>query len=138
MASQSETFFTEYADALNSNDPILITEFHVMPSVFVTDSAKIVCNDQAKVVEVYQRMLESLNNNGELTHMPQVNQAMRLSESVIFCNVRWQCMDKDDKLVFSSTCSYTLQNDSAGKLKIIVVVLDGEEKFLSKVANLDD
>lgn len=138
MASHSEVFFSEYALALNANDPKRVADFHLLPSVFVTDSTKIVCNDQQKVIEVYQRMLDSINHGGNLTHSPQVNQAMRLSDSVIFCNVKWKCLDHNDDLVFTSTCSYTLQSDGNNGLKIIVVVLDGEEEFLAKVASLDE
>ena len=127
MASQSETFFEEYAEALNSGDANTLSGFHLLPTIFMNDQKKKVCNGHDELMRYNTRLLENLEHAGVAKHVPLVNQAMRLSESVLFCNVRWRCFDRDDNVMFSSTCSYTLQQESEDVFKIIVVVLDGEE-----------
>lgn len=127
MASQSETFFEDYAMALNSDNANILSEFHLLPTIFMTDQKKKVCNDHDELMKYNTRLIENLEQAGVAKHIPLVNQAMRLSESVLFCNVRWRCFDRDDNVMFSSNCSYTLQQASEDVFKIIVVVLDGEE-----------
>lgn len=137
MASDSERFFERYAQALNSGDAGELSDFHLLPTIFMTDDSKKVCSLRPELVAYNQALLNSLHKAGVEKHIPQVNQAMRLSDSVLFCNVRWQCLDSAGSAFFSSTCSYTLQHNAENVLKIIVVVLDGDESFLTSLGEIN-
>lgn len=130
MASQSEQFFINYAHSIAANDPNSMAEHHLLPTVFVTDNIKQVCNQLSAVEKINQRLLDGLNSKEVSISVPQINQAMRLSDSILFCTVKWQFLNQNEETCFSATCSYTLQSDKNGQLKIIVSVLDDDDKIL--------
>ncbi|MCC2616806.1 hypothetical protein LJ739_11190 [Aestuariibacter halophilus] len=135
MSSQAERFFEGYQQALNANDAAAMTALHQTPSIFVSDQTKRVCSQVDDIRTVNQSMIDGINNAGASRCEALVNQAMRLSDSVFFVNVRWQLFDQADKKLSVCHCSYTLQRDAAGDLHIIVAVLDDEDKLFSAMLN---
>lgn len=137
MASQSETFFVEYADALDKGDIQQLTDLHFVPSVFVSDETKHICAIEQDVHKYNAELVSALRRVGVCRHEAQVNQAMRLSDSILFVTVKWRMMDENDQQVFSCYCSYTLQSHG-DTLRVVVAVLDDENKQISQLlANKD-
>jgi hypothetical protein len=56
-----------------------------------------------------------------------------MSEDVIFVQVKWQAMDENYSRLFGCHVSYTMKVDPQGSLKIMISVLDDEEKALSQL-----
>lgn len=131
MPSQTEAFFNRYADTLNQHEPGELAKLHMLPSVFVVDESKKILHDFSEVENMNRKFIEALQGYGVVSHSPQVNQAIRLSDKILFANVRWQFRDADDKVKLTTHCSYTLQQIDETDLKIIVEVIDDEDKVLT-------
>ena len=126
MASQSEQFFEHYQQALNAADPVVISDFHLLPSIFVNDDSKVVCSSNDSLLKVNQGIVDSLMNLAIDECQAQVMQAMRLSDKVTFCSVRWKLCGQKHPQPITCNCSYTSQTLPDGEYKIIVSVMDDE------------
>lgn len=132
MASQSEAFFVDYAKALDAGDVDALTNMHFMPSVFVSDETKHICALPEDIQDYNGRLVGALKRAGVVRHEPQVNQAMRLSDSIMFVTVKWRMKDDADATCFECYCSYTIQTQD-DKLKIVVAVLDDENQKITQL-----
>ena len=130
MASQTEDFFEQYAATLALHDADALSKHHLLPCVFMLDDDKRIIHEQDEMVTINQNYIEALEALHVVKHKALVNQAIRLSDKILFANVRWQFKDKDDKTVYSGQCSYTLQQVEDNELKIIVEVIDDEDRIL--------
>lgn len=135
MSSQTEAFFEQFACVVNSGETEQMADFHLLPSVFVTDESKRVCSQRDDVNVLYQELFRAMNALGVTEHQAQLNQAMRLSETVTFANVRWRHLDINGQQVCATNSSYTLQTSECGGPKVIVAVLDDEAKIMSRLLN---
>ncbi|WJG10382.1 hypothetical protein [Aliiglaciecola sp. LCG003] len=133
MVDNIEEFFRLYATAMDQAAADEMTSFSKNPMVFVSDDKKQVCSSLKAVHQFNTKLLLALQNGGVTRHEPTINQSMRLSDTVRFVNVRWSLYDKDSQLLFSCYCSFTLQLNKHKKLKIIVAVLDDDQKIISKL-----
>lgn len=133
MADRIEQFFTHYAQAVDDGAVQSMSECSVKPMIFVSDDVKNVCHTQQDIEKVNSLLLKGLDKGGVVKHVPKVTQSMRLSDAVLFVAVRWHFVDASDTTIFSCFCSYTLQVEASNELKILVVVLDDEQKTISKL-----
>lgn len=133
MASQTEVFFEHYAATMDAGDAGSMSEMHLVPCIFVSDEKKLVCAKFEDILRYNQQLINSLHKVGVVTHAAQVNQAMRLSETILFSNVRWQFKNAQQETVLACYCSYTLQVVDKESLRIIVAVVDDEDKAISKL-----
>ena len=130
MPSQTEDFFRQYAQTLDKHETSALANHHLLPCVFVLDDQKTIVHEQSEIELLNQRFIDALRNEGVVRHVPQVNQAIRLSDKILFSNVRWQFKDAQDNTLLSTQCSYTLQQVGETELKIIVEVIDDENNLL--------
>ena len=130
MASQTEDFFENYAETLALHDAKALSKHHLLPCVFMLDDDKRIIHEPEEMIRLNKSYIEALEALNVVKHKALVNQAIRLSDNILFANVRWQFKDKDDKTVYSGQCSYTLQQVENDELKIIVEVIDDEDRIL--------
>ncbi|GAC13952.1 hypothetical protein [Aliiglaciecola lipolytica] len=128
-----EQFFKGYATTLDQGLLVQLSDFSGKSLVFVTDDTKQICHSDAEIINVHETILKALQAGSVTKHVPKIIQSMRLSESVLFVKVRWDLYDQNEKLLFSCYCSYTLQTDEETLFKILVIVLDDEQKQLSEL-----
>ncbi|MEP4891764.1 MAG: hypothetical protein ABJV04_17205 [Aliiglaciecola sp.] len=128
-----EKFFDDYSESLNLGLIDEMAKFSGKTLVVVTDENKIICHSQKDINAINSDMLNSLKAGGIVKYIPKVVQSMRLSESVIFVKVRWTLCDQNGKDVFNCYCSYTLQIDDLNLFKIIIIVVDDEDKQFNQM-----
>lgn len=131
MPSQTEAFFKQYAETLDRHVAGELANHHLLPCVFVLDEQKKIVHDREEVELMNSRLIQALKSKGVVSHTPQVNQAIRLSDKILFSTVRWQFRDEEDKVQMTIHCSYTLQQLDETELKIIVEVIDDEDKVIT-------
>ncbi|WP_342804854.1 hypothetical protein [Alteromonas sp. M12] len=128
-----EKFFSEYGKALEQGLVSKVSEFSGKPLVIVTDETKMICHSQSEIENINGDIIAKLKTGGVVKYTPKIIQSMRLSESVIFVKVRWALCDQNEKVVFNCYCSYTLQIDEVDLFKILIIVVDDEQKQFSQL-----
>lgn len=132
MPTPSEEFFNEYAKAYESYDPNAVAANYFLPAVIMSDDTKNVYTSHEAITNVIDELMDKLQGVGVTFFDAEVCQSMRLSESILFSNVKWTFKDVDEQTLFSCFVSYTLQVED-GALKIVVSVIDDEERELEKL-----
>lgn len=132
MSTQSQEFFSEYARAYESYDAEGVAALYFTPSVIMSDETKNVYTSQNAVAQVIDELMDKLQSVGVTYFEPDVCQTMRLSENIMFANVKWTFKNDTGEKLFSCFVSYTLQCENES-LKIIVSVIDDEERELEKL-----
>ena len=135
MPRFSTDFFQRFALCFDAFDPEQASEFYHLPAVIMNDTDKYVFSRQDELVARIDTLMQSLKQVGVVNHQVEVSQTMRLSDNILFSNVKWRFYDAQQDKVFSCVTSYTLQRDESDKLKIIVAVIDDEEKQLAEMLN---
>ncbi|WP_340680646.1 hypothetical protein [Paraglaciecola sp.] len=128
-----QQFLNDFAEALNGNELEQAARFSLFPSIIMGDHNKSVFNSRRELEAIFRRFIVGLNANGIVKLVPQVKQTMRLSDSLLFSNIRWQLLAQDGQLRLSASSSYTIQKMPDQQLKIIITVIDDEEKQLMKI-----
>ncbi|MCY7297016.1 DUF6841 family protein [Alteromonas sp. a30] len=134
MAVSTLAFFNAYAEAYESYSPEAVAKMYFTPSVVVSDDRKTVFTSDEELFEHIQSLMNRLKAVGVTHCVPEVCQTMRLAEHILFSNVNWSFTDEDGQHVFSCFVSYTLQVGD-DNLKVIVSVIDDEERELAKLTN---
>ena len=133
MPIDSEHFLNLYAQALNTFNPKEIASFCIAPTIVMNDQTKKVMVSEDELEQTFSRILKKFEQVGIKTFVPKLQQTMRLSDSLFFSKVRWKFYDKQEQLCFGCAVSYTLQKMPNKQLKIIVVVIDDDEKKLAEI-----
>ncbi|GAA0856720.1 hypothetical protein [Aliiglaciecola litoralis] len=133
MSDRMELFFSKYATALDNGDAEALSDLSVRPMIFVSDETKRICHSHKEVVEVNSNLIAGLGGGGVVKHQPTVTQSMRLSDTVLFVSVRWEFFDTNDAKLFSCICSYTLQIENDDSVKVLVLVVDDEQKIITEL-----
>lgn len=128
-----EKFFSVYGNALEQGLVRQVSEFSGKPLVIVTDETKLICHSQSDIENINGNIIATLKTGGVVRYISKIIQSMRLSESVIFVKVRWTLCDQSEKVVFNCYCSYTLQIDDVDLFKILIIVVDDEQKQFSQL-----
>lgn len=131
MASATQVFFDSYAASLDAGDAEAVAKAYFVPTVVMNDDAKRVHTRREDIIAYIIEMKEQIETTGATKSRAEVCQTMRLSEHIMFSNVKWTFKNEADEKVFSCFISYTLQLESES-LKIIVSVIDDEERELAK------
>lgn len=132
MPQNTQAFFDKYAKAYRAYDANAVAELYFIPAVIMSDDNKDVFSSTQDVVMYVERLMVRLRKIGAVDFVPHVCQTMRLSDNILFSNVKWSFYAEGKKPLFSCYVSYTLQfveND----LKVIVTVMDDEERELAKL-----
>jgi|GEM_PF-6953454 len=132
MPMSTQLFFENYAKAYESGVPEAVSELYFIPAVIMSDDAKNVFTDEKDVAHHIQELMDKLELIGVVQIMPDVCQTMRLSENILFSNVKWLFSDLQGKQIFTCFVSYTLQFVD-NELRVIVSVIDDEERELAKL-----
>lgn len=132
MPMSTQSFFENYARAYESGVPEAVSELYFIPAVIMSDDAKNVFTNAKDVTHHIQELMDKLEQVGVVQVMPDVCQTMRLSENILFSNVKWLFSDLQGNPIFSCFVSYTLQIVDS-ELRVIVSVIDDEERELSKL-----
>lgn len=132
MPTLSQQFFDDYARAYEMYDAQAVAQMYFVPSVIMSDETKNVYTSHEAIAEVIDELMDKLQSVGAVLCEGEVCQTMRLSENIMFSNVKWTFKDAQQQKLFSCFVSYTLQ--SVGEsLKIIVSVIDDEERELERL-----
>ena len=131
MPRLSQDFFNEYAAAYQRYDADAVAEMYFLPAVIMSDNKKNVYTSRDAIAQVIDELMVKLQVIGAMYFEAEVCQAMRLSENIMFCNVKWTFKNVNEEILFSCFVSYTLQSEE-DYLKIIVSVIDDEEKELEQ------
>lgn len=126
-------FFDDYALTMDAGDVDAMSAFCGKPTVFVSDKTKQICHNHEETCKINKLLLKSLQAGGVIKHTPRLVQSMSLSNNIQFCSVKWSFFDINEQVLFISNCSYTLQTSADNQMKIIVTVLDDDEKVISKL-----
>lgn len=131
MPSSTQQFFDNYAALLDAGDADGVAAAYFVPTVVMNDDAKRVLTRREDIAAYIDEFRSQLVSAGVSHSKAEVCQTMRLSENIMFSNVKWTFMNSERQKVFSCFISYTLQLESES-LKIIVSVIDDEERELAK------
>lgn len=132
MPSKSQDFFNQYAEAYEKYDPDAVAEMYFLPAVIMSDDTKNVYTSHDAISVAIDELMDKLQSIGVTFIEADVCQTMRLSENIMFSNVKWFFKDVNEATLFTCFVSYTLQLDNES-LKIIVSVIDDEERELEKL-----
>ncbi|UAA37862.1 hypothetical protein KIH87_14315 [Paraneptunicella aestuarii] len=132
MPQSTQAFFDKYAKAYRAYDANAVAELYFIPAVIMSDDNKDVFTSTQDVVMYIERLMERLRKIGAVDFVPDVCQTMRLSDNIQFTNVKWNFYAEENKRLFSCYVSYTLQS-VGDDLKVIVTVMDDEERELAKL-----
>lgn len=130
MHHEAQTFLTDYAKALDSQDIEKLTDFCLLPTVLMNDQQKILFHNREKVTTAYRSLIEQMVQAKIVKNTPKLTQAIRLSDSLCFIKMRWLFLDSSDSLLFSCPTSYTLKRVADNGFKIIVAVVDPDENVM--------
>lgn len=136
-AAAVQRFLEDFAATLNTNNLTSATQFCLLPSIIIDDHSKTVLNQHSDIEKVFKQFIQGLNAQGIVKFVPEVKQTMRLSERLLFTNIRWHLYDQSEQLRMSNSSSYTLQKMPDQQFKIIITVIDDSEKELEKIFPLD-
>lgn len=129
----AQQFIDQYAETLSKGSAELAAGFHLVPSVFMGDHSKQVLQNKNELEKILTSILSRCTEAGIVLYQAEVNQTMRLSDSLFFTTMRWNLYDADNQLRISFTASYTMQELEDGNLKIIVTVVDDDKKQLEGI-----
>lgn len=132
MPTLSQEFFDDYARAYEQFDAHAVSRMYFIPAVLMSDETKSVFTSHEAIAEVIDDLMDKLESIGVAGCEADVCQTMRLSENIMFSNVKWTFKDASQQKLFSCFVSYTLQLDGES-LKIIVSVIDDEERELERL-----
>ncbi|WP_240919966.1 hypothetical protein [Paraglaciecola sp. 20A4] len=123
-------FLMDYAHALDRHDVERLINFCLLPTVVINDHDKYVFMQGDELAKSCHVMLKRLRAANIVRHLPNLTQAIRLSDTLHFLKMRWQLLDADDQVVSVCATSYTLQEVADGSLKIIVAVVDDDQESI--------
>ena len=132
MPVSTESFFENYAQAFQSRIPEALAELYFIPLVIMSDDIKNVFTDLKDIIHHIQGLMNELDQVGVVKIAPDVCQTLRLSDSIVFSNVKWLFYDLKGDQIFSCFISYTLQCIE-NELRVIVSVIDDEKRKVSKL-----
>lgn len=132
MPTPTQNFFNHYAEAYDAMDAEKVAESYFIPSVVMSDSQKLVFTKAKDIANHIQGLMDKLAMLNVKYFEPEVCQTMRLSENIMFTNVKWTFKNDKEEKVITCFVSYTLQLEG-DSLKIIVSVIDDEERELGKL-----
>lgn len=133
MAVNTDEFFARYQKAVNAKDAEEVAQFHMLPSVFVLDDIRRVATTREELLQIQTRFLNALSMQSIDSVEASVNQAIVMSDNVIFANVKWDFKGADNTVKLTSFCSYTMQIEDEDRLNIIVAVIDDQDKVLASL-----
>lgn len=132
MPTSTQAFYDEYARSYESGNAMAVAEMYFVPAVIMSEESKNVFTSTEDIACHVQDLMDKLQSVGVTRIDPEVCQTMRLSENILFSNVNWRFSGEQGEHIFSCFVSYTLQVID-DRLKVIVSVIDDEERELAKV-----
>ncbi|NCP64908.1 MAG: hypothetical protein GW763_06850 [Paraglaciecola sp.] len=126
-------FLNAYAQSLNNQDAVQAASFFMLPTVIMSDHLRRVVNEQEKLEQLLGTFIGKLKAGGISQFKPMINQTMRLSDTLLFTNIRWQLCDENGLSCISCAASYTMQEMPNEQLKIIIAVIDDDKKQLEHI-----
>lgn len=128
----SQEFFDDHAKGYYDNSAMSVAEHFFVPSVIMSNETKNVFTSIDAVAKQIQEFMNKLVSLGVEHFEPEVCQTMKLSENILFSNVKWVYKDDAGQEVLHCFVSYTLQSEN-DSLKIIVSVIDDQQRELAKL-----
>lgn len=128
----SQKFFDDYAEGYYNNSSTAVAEHFFVPSVIMSNETKNVFTSIEAVAKQIQEFMNKLVSLGVAQFEPEVCQTMKLSENILFSNVKWVYKDETGQEILHCFVSYTLQSEN-DSLKIIVSVIDDQQRELAKL-----
>lgn len=133
MKQSSQEFFDIYMKAYDQFSAEDVAELYYVPSIIMSEDQKNVMITKEQVIESIQSLMDNLKKIGVVSHKFEILQSMRLSESILFTNVKWLLLNDNNEQLFTCHVSYTLQRSKSGELLVVASVLDDEESQILKL-----
>ncbi|MEH6712075.1 MAG: hypothetical protein V7733_12750 [Paraglaciecola polaris] len=130
MQRDALKFLTDYAHALDRHDVERLIDFCLLPTVVMNDHDKLVFMQGEDLAKACRVLVTRLGEANIVKHLPHLIQAIPLSDTLHFLKMRWQLLDANEQVVSTCATSYTLQQVADGSLKIIVAVVNDDQKSL--------
>ena len=135
MSTNSKDFLDLYANALNTFDPQIMASLCLPPTIIMNDKSKKIMTSKEDLEQMFSRMFTRFNQAGVKQFVPQLQQTLHLSDTLLFLKMRWQFYNENKQLCFGCATSYTLQKTPDNQLKVIVMIIDDDENKLAKILN---
>lgn len=130
-------FLNRFAEAVMNNQLDVAINYCVIPNIIVGGKFERVINSIEELSSVFAKLNGALVNKNVSHVVPIIKQVMCLSDSVFFTNIRWQLMNQHKDIIASWASSYTLKKMEDGEFKIIVTVVDDDNKQLEQILLTD-
>lgn len=128
-----KAFFDAFADAYDNKNPDSVAACYRQPCVLMSDDNKHMYSTREEITDFAEHVLERFEKIGAVNHVASVIHSLKMSEDIVFVQVKWEASDKNHARLFGCHVSYTMKVDAQGALKIMISVLDDEEKALSQL-----
>lgn len=133
MALYVSDFFQKYAEAFSSYDKEAAIALFGLPSIVMTDERKLIMARHEDIAAEIDRVFAKSQKLGVAKFVPVVEQIMKMSETLRFCNVTWLLHDKEDNLLFKLDDSFTVQVKDDSFEIVAMVINDTDEIFYQTV-----
>jgi ketosteroid isomerase-like protein len=134
--SDIKQFFDAFAQAYDDKSAERIAACYRQPCVMMSYEKKQMYASRKEITEFANHVLSRFERVGAVNHSASVMHSLKMSDDVFFVQVRWDASDKGRERLFGCYVSYTMKLDPKHGFKIMISVLDDEEKALSQL--LDD
>ncbi len=126
-------FFEVFARAYDEKSAESIAACYRQPCVLMSDDKQHMYSTREEVLEFANHVLQRFDKLGAVNHSASVIHSLKMSEDVLFVQVKWEASNEERERLFGGHASYTMKVDSEGSLKIMISVLDDEEKAMSQL-----
>jgi ketosteroid isomerase-like protein len=126
-------FFEAFSDAYGDKNAERIAECYRQPCVLMSDDKKHMYSTRQEITDFANHVLARFEKVGAVNHAATVLHSLKMSDDIIFVQVKWEASDESHTRLFGCHVSYTLKIDNQDSLKIMISVLDDEEKALSQL-----
>lgn len=125
MAQDVNNFFAEYSAAYTNYDADKIVTMYSVPSLIMSDDAKVAINDRYGLKENTEHVLSLYKEVGMKSVSPSICHILKLSDKMRFVTLDWSFLSANNEVIFNCKTSYTLQLSDDG-FKIVAIVVDDE------------
>jgi hypothetical protein len=126
-------FFQRYAEAFNNSDLDAAIDLFGLPSIVMTDERKLIMVKREDVELEIKRVMEKFEDRGVVTFEPTVEQVMKMSDTLRFCNISWSFKGADGNEMFNGEDSFTLQTKDDTFEVVAMVVREDDEVYYQTV-----
>lgn len=132
---QINTFFENYAAALERFDTKGMAFLYNIPCTMISDDATTMFNDAGKLEGFFNMGTGFYKQFGINKVRPEIWNRRNLTDKIIAVKVNWHFYDSNNKPIYSCDYHYTLKLDKNNAWKIILSVAVNEKERMEEWRN---